>query len=110
MNKPDLRGAIALPPPGQRRVFVPATAEDLRKRMAMELMNGENVNAWAHAMGGIAEGFLGGHAVVEVGVPEGGADVLALLGYHTQFVGKEGNGDLVRVCLTDPFVTSKVLS
>ena len=112
MRKPDLRGAIALPEPGQRKVFMPPSALDVKRVRAANLMNKtpELTRAWHDAVNGMVQGLDEGLDVVEGLVPEGGADVLSLLGFHTQFVRKQGEGDLVRVCLTDPFVTSKVLS
>lgn len=111
-NLPNLRGAIALPDPGKRTVFMPPTALDVKRVRAANLMNKtpELTRAWHDAVNGMVKGLDEGLDVVEGVVPEGGADVLSLLGFHVQFVCKRGPGDLVRVCLTAPFVTSKVLS
>ena len=108
----DLRGAIALPDPGKRQVFMPPSVWEVRKVRACNLMNltPELTKAWANAMEGLVSAMDEGADVAEGVVPRNGADILSLLGFHVQYVGAQGEADLVRVCLTDPFVTSKVLS
>lgn len=108
----DLRGAIALPDPGTRKVFMPPSVWEVRKVRAANLMNKspELTKAWHDAVNGLVSAFDEGADVVEGLVPTGGADVLSLLGFHAQFVRKQEPGDWVRVCLTDPFTTKAVLS
>ena len=109
---PDMRGAIALPDPGTRKVFMPPSAIEVRRVRAANIMNRspELTKAWALAMGGLTEAMDEGADVVEGVVPRGGADVLGLLGFHAQFLCEQGEADVVRVCLTDPFVTKAVMS
>ena len=109
-NNIDLRGAIPLPDPGTRKVFMPPSALEVRRVRAANLMNltPELTKAWASAMTGLCKGLDEGLDVVEGLIPRDGADLLRLLGFHVQYVGKEGEADKVRVCLTDPFVTLEV--
>ena len=108
----DLRGAKLLKNPNERDIFMPPTVVEVRRVRAANLMNKtpELTKAWANAMEGLVSAMDEGADVAEGVVPRNGADILSLLGFHVQYVGAQGEADLVRVCLTDPFVTSKVLS
>lgn len=109
MSGPDLRGARVV---GQKVVFQPPTAVQIRHERAMAAMNQtqELARAWHAAMTGMHQGFSSGLDEVEGVVPAGGAALLALLGFHAQFVCKVGEGDKVRVALADPFAGMRVLS
>ena len=106
----DLRGGIPLPDPGTRKVFMPPSALEVRRVRAANLMNAtpELTKAWHDSVNGLVRGLDEGLDVVEGLVPRDGADLLRLLGFHVQYIGKEGEADKVRVCLTDPFVTLEV--
>lgn len=112
---PDLRGAQMV---GQRRVFVPMHAIEMRKQRAADLMSPDDPTAmrWAAAFQDMGRQFGSGADVAEISVPVGGASVVTLLGFFVTFVRHEpavGLGlesDVIRVQLADPMANMKVLS
>ena len=108
----DLRGAKLV---GERKFYEPPTSIQMSFVKATRLINKtvETAEAWSVAFNrDIGPALVErGDQSVDVTVPEGGQEVLALLGFGTAYIGKSADaGDYVRVYLGDKSAMLRVVS